>query len=81
MDILQEIKNYILTELAYDYPKESLTNEVDLLMSGIIDSMGVMQLSAFIEQKFGVGISPEEVVPENFRSLATLEQFIKTKMS
>jgi acyl carrier protein len=79
MDVIHEIKNYIISELAYDYPKDALTPEVDLLSGGIIDSMGVLELSAFIEKKFGVSILPEDMIPENFRTLTTLKAFVESK--
>ncbi len=79
MDTVNEIRNFIFSELAYDYPKDTISLEDDLLSQGIIDSMGIMQLVNFIEGKFGVTITPEDVIPENFHSLQALKEFIEKK--
>ncbi len=75
--IQEQIKNYILTEFAYD--RQSIAPDDDLLGQGILDSMGVMQLVDYIEANHGVQISDEDIVPENFRSLNTLQEMISHK--
>ncbi len=79
MDAVSEIKNFIFSELAYDYPKDTVSLEDDLLSQGIIDSMGIIQLVNFMETKFGIIICPEDIIPENFHSLQALKEFIEKK--
>jgi acyl carrier protein len=50
-----------------------------LLVEGIIDSMGVMQLVSFVEERLGVSVDDEEIVPENFTSLRALAQLVAAK--
>jgi acyl carrier protein len=48
----------------------------DLLGSGVIDSLGILQLVAFVEDQFGIQIPDEDVVLENFQSVAALTQYL-----
>ena len=60
--------------------KKSITPDEDMLIQGIIDSMGVLKLSSFIEEKFGVKVTDIDMVPENFQNLESLSEFIKKRM-
>jgi acyl carrier protein len=48
----------------------------DPLAGREIDSVGIIQLLAALEDHFGVGIPPEEIRPENFGSVASLAAMI-----
>jgi acyl carrier protein len=50
-----------------------------LLEKGIVDSTGVIELVAFIEDNFNVTIADEELVQDNFASLNAIEKFLQTK--
>lgn len=76
--MIQKIKAYILSDIASD-TNLSISEDDDLLGSGIIDSMGIMKLIAFIENEAVVKIPPGEIVIENFMNLNAIEQYIKTK--
>jgi len=46
------------------------------LSSGIIDSLGILQLVTFIEERFGVQVPDEDVVYENFHSVKALADYL-----
>ena len=48
----------------------------DLLTTGIIDSLGVMQLIAFIEGSFSISVPPGDVTIENFISVDAMSDYI-----
>ena len=58
-----------VTELSPDQP----------LLTGLLDSFGLLALLNFIEERFGVAIPHEEVVTDNFRSVTTLAAFVESK--
>jgi acyl carrier protein len=76
--MIQKIKEYILSDIAND-SSLSLSKEDDLLGSGIIDSMGIMKLVAFIEDSTGVNIPAGDLVIENFMTLNAIDDYLKTK--
>ena len=59
---------------------ENIAPDEDLLMQGIIDSMGILKLSSFMEEKFGVKVTDMDMVPENFQNIESLTEFISSRM-
>ena len=80
MNVMEELEKFVVNELAVEHDKKSIAPDEDLLMQGIIDSMGVLKLSSFIEEKFGVKVTDIDMVPENFQNLESLSEFIKERM-
>lgn len=48
-----------------------------LLDRGVIDSVGLISLVAFLEQEAGVRIPDDEIVPENFETIEAMETFVQ----
>jgi acyl carrier protein len=59
----------------------NLSEEDSLLEKGIIDSTGVLELVAFIEETYSFKINDEELAPENLDSIKNISQFIQNKLS
>jgi acyl carrier protein len=59
--------------------KRGVQDKDSLLDGGIVDSMGVLELVDFIQQEFGVQVSDEELLPENFQSIQQLAAFVRFK--
>jgi acyl carrier protein len=80
VDALSErIRGFILEKFPLAR-KRGLKTDDKLLESGILDSLGVLDLVAFIEQEFAVFVSDEELGPENFESAASLGAFVQSKI-
>ena len=79
MSISQNIEHFLLTEIAVGLGKKSLDPDEDLLEQGIIDSLGLMKLIAFMEETFGIKILDEEIVPENFQSINSMAKLVELK--
>jgi acyl carrier protein len=79
MDIAQELEQFILTELA-DPGQGHVGRQDDLLSQGIIDSLGLLKLTTYLEEKYSIAIGPDEIVPENFRNIAALSRFVEHKL-
>ena len=76
MSVSEELEQFVLTELAPRRGVTSLGPDDDLLGNGIIDSLGVTELIAFLEERYRIDVRPEDVVPENFRTLAKIEAYV-----
>ncbi|MGE0823679.1 MAG: phosphopantetheine-binding protein [Candidatus Binatia bacterium] len=61
--------------------KREMSDEVHLLESGILDSLGVLDVVTFMEQEFGIIVADEELVPENFQSMSAMARFVEQKQS
>lgn len=81
MKIIEDIERFVLAEIAVDLNKKLLAADEDLLEQGIVDSLGVIKLIIFLEETFGIKITDEDVVPENFQTLNDMARYVHQKMS
>ena len=79
MAVAEELTQFVLTELAPRRGVTSLDADDDLLGKGIVDSLGVTELIAFLEDRYRIDIRSEDVIPENFRTLAKIEAFVDSR--
>lgn len=79
-DIEQAIKDYIVKEFMFDKPGEPLRDDSALIQEGIIDSLGIFVLVAFIEKQFGIKVAPEDVVIENFATIAAIKSLVVARL-
>jgi acyl carrier protein len=79
MSVTAELETFIVDEIALGRGPRSIERDDDLLARGVIDSLGVTQLVAFLAERFGIEVRDEELVPANFRSLAHMEAFIERR--
>ncbi len=55
--------------------KRQLGEEDSLLEAGIVDSIGILEIVAFVEQVFAIRVTDEDLVPENFSTVASIAAF------
>lgn len=60
---------------------DQLNTESDLLASGVIDSLSVMDLVIFLESQYSVELTPADLRPDNFRTLARITALVHAKTS
>jgi acyl carrier protein len=79
MEIETKIRQFIVQNL-YFSEDNSLSDDASFLDTGVVDSMGVMELATFVESEFGVSVEPQEVVVTNFGSIRQLADFVRRKL-
>ena len=77
-DYKELLRDYIIDNFLFG-DGDKLGNETLLFEKGIIDSTGVLELLAFIEENFKIKVKDEELVQSNFSSISTIEKFIQYK--
>jgi len=80
MDIREVMENYIVDNILFG-DGEKLQEDVSLQGSGVLDSLGFLDVITFMEQRFGIEIGDSEVVPENFDTLRRMSEFVERKMN
>ena len=74
--IIDKIKKF----LERQFPATKNIGDKDhLLKNGIIDSLGILEVVTFLETEFGLTITDEELLPENFESIRSLSAFVRQK--
>lgn len=79
MEISEMIKAFIMSELLAEQGHGNLGDADPLIDSGIIDSFGIMVLMSFLEEKFSIKISGDELLPENFESVVKISALVSQK--
>ena len=80
MDTKETIKGFIIENFYVPDPK-ALADEASLLEQGIIDSTGVLELTAFLEEKFKITVADDELLPENLDTIANLDAYVTKKLA
>lgn len=78
--IAREIKEFVVTNFLFGQEGEGFGDDQSFLESGIIDSTGLLELVAFVEQRYGVAIADRELLPENLDSLGNVSRFVARKL-
>lgn len=75
MEKQRKIFDYVTTQLN---PKASVDfdPEMNLLESGVLESMMMIELIVWLEETFGVEIETEDLTPENFNSLSAMVAYL-----
>ena len=79
MEVGPRIRRFIIKNFPLARKKSIIEDDSLLLDSGIIDSMGVLDLIIFIEEEFKIAITDGDLLPENFETIASMATFILTK--
>lgn len=76
------VKEQIRSFLKKNFPgagRHRLSDDEALLATGIVDSLGVLDLVSFLEKQFQIRVADEELTPENFETIAALTSLICSK--
>jgi len=79
-DIKAQIKKFIIENYLRGDKDVRLSDDDSFLEKGIIDSIGVIELTSFIQNEYRIKIEVTEIVPENFDTINNLERYIKRKL-
>lgn len=78
--MIQDQVRAFVTSNFYVAEPDTLQNADSLLDSGVIDSTGVLEIIAFIEETFGLAVADAEILPENLDSIDRIANFVVRKM-
>ena len=78
--VKEQVREFVL-ENARSKGINQVADDQSLMESGIIDSLGIFRLVAFLEDSFRVRIADDEIVLENFQSINQIEQFVTAKQA
>lgn len=79
MDLKDRIKTFIAAELI-GQPSLVIGDDEDLLLTGLVDSLGIVRLIAYIEEDLGITIPPGEITIENFGTVSAMTAYSGSKL-
>ena len=74
-----QVRSFVVETFLFGDTKTPLPEDGSLIENGLIDSTGILELVAFVEETFGITVSDEEILPANFDSIAKVEAFVERK--
>lgn len=75
-NVIEEAVRQFLSENFILEDAQSLDADESLTQAGVLDSMGVLELIMFIEERFGLTVPDEDTLPENLDSVARIVGYI-----
>ena len=78
-NVQADIRSFIVENFLYGGDDDGLGPDASLLKRGVIDSTGVLELVAFLEERYGISVADDELVPDNLDSILKISGFIAQK--
>lgn len=78
MNVQQRVRQFIIENFYVTDPAE-LTDDASLIQGGWVDSTGMLELIAFLEDEYGIRIADPEMVPDNLDGIARIAAFVGRK--
>ena len=75
----EQIRDFILKNYLFSTDEAALADDVSLMKTGIVDSTGVLELIMFLQERFGIEVADEEMIPENLDSVRSIVAFVASK--
>ena len=78
LGIRDTLRRFLLETFVLD-PEQQIDEEASLLGTGVLDSTGILEVVAHLEETYDIQVEDEEIVPENFDSLVALGRYVAGK--
>jgi acyl carrier protein len=79
---MESIEQRLRAFIRETYPvatESELAPEQSLIDSGILDSIGVLNLMKWLEREFSIFVEDHEVIPENVDGIGPLVRYVESK--
>jgi len=73
------IRAFIVDNFLFGDTDRALGPDDSLIENDIVDSTGILELVAFIEDHYGILVADAEIVPANFDTIASMRRFVSMK--
>ncbi len=81
MDVKSELRNFIVENFLFGSTETPLGDNDSFMQKGILDSTGILEVVSFIEEKFGIAVEDDDLIPENLDSIDNIAAFVARKSS
>jgi acyl carrier protein len=78
-EAMKTLRDFIAENFLFGEWNEFNEN-TSFLESGIVDSTGMLEIISFLEERHGITVEDDELVPDNFDSLNQLDAFLARKL-
>jgi len=79
MEVKSELRRFIVENFLFGNTESPLGDDDSFMQKGILDSTGILEVVSFIEEKFGIAVDDQDLVPENLDSINNISAFVSRK--
>jgi len=79
--LIEELRTFIVDSFLFgDRSEQFAFSEDDSFQErGIVDSTGILELVCHLQERYGIEIADEELIPDNLDSLSRVAGFVQRK--
>ena len=70
------IHEFLVNEVFYDREVKDLKSDDPLIERGLLDSLSILKTVSFCEERFGITIPDDEVLPDHFESVRAIAALV-----
>lgn len=79
MSLAADLRSFVINNFLLGR-QESLNDNDSFLEQGIIDSTGILELVAYLEETYGIEITEAELTPDNLDSINRIVAYLSRKL-
>jgi acyl carrier protein len=79
MQLNDELRRFVTDNFMFGKVSNGFTDDESFLERGIIDSTGVLELVAFLEEQYGIKLHDQDLIPDNLDSINGLARFVESR--
>ncbi len=80
MPLNDELRRFVTDNFMFGKVANGFADDDSFLERGIIDSTGVMELVAFLEEQYGIKLHDQDLIPDNLDSINGLARFVESRL-
>lgn len=80
MDIIKAVREFMIEDLSDEGFDENFGDDESLIDSFILDSLSILTLLSFIDEKFDIIPEYDEIDPEKFETVNKIGEYIRSKL-
>jgi acyl carrier protein len=73
------VRGFITSNFVAAKARTGLRADESLMTSGILDSTGVLELTAFLESQFEITVADEDLTPDNLDTISNILGYLARK--
>jgi len=78
-DVAGKVKAFVVDRFLYGQGGDALGSTDSFLQRNLMDSTGVLELVAWLEESYKIQVADQELVPDNLDSIDKITAFVKKK--
>lgn len=78
-NVLEQARDFVVENFMYMRKAKTIGDDESLLRTGVISSLGMMEVVEWVESTFGMSVDPDDITEQNFDTLRGIARFVSAK--